>query len=66
MIEVSHSWVTTPVVCDICGHRMQMILECDIIKDEKRESWKLPTDIMCSKCGSDKITFIDFEDEKKE
>lgn len=59
-MEVSRKWATTPVVCDICMHKMQLVFECDIIQDGKKESWKLPKDVTCSKCGSDKITFTDF------
>jgi uncharacterized Zn finger protein len=65
MIEVEDGWATTPVVCNICGHKMQLVFECKVIKDGKRESWKLPNDVDCSKCGSFNVTFIDFEDGKK-
>lgn len=61
MIEVKKVWATSPIICDICEHKNQLVFECEIIRDSEKESWKLPDDVLCEKCGSDKITFPDFQ-----
>jgi hypothetical protein len=65
MIESSHQWATTPAVCNTCGKKFQLVFETDIIKDGDKESWKLPKDFCCERCGSDDILFPDFENKDK-
>jgi hypothetical protein len=61
VIEVKKCWATTPCICNICGHKLQLVFEVDIIVQDKKESWKLPGDVVCNKCVSNDWSWPDFE-----
>ena len=63
-MNVGKHWCTTPAVCNTCGNTYQMVFEANIIEIDDEESWELPTDIICNQCGSNDITFTDFENKK--
>ncbi len=62
MIEVKEQWLTTPMVCAICEHKVQLVVNVMTIQDGEDISFKLPPDgeVHCPKCGSDKIIYTDY------
>lgn len=65
MISIKDQWGTTPTVCRICNHKMQLVFPVVIITIDDQESWKLPTDVECPQCHSTDIEFIDFKNDSK-
>lgn len=35
-MEVSHQWVTTEAIYDVCGNVWQLVFECDIITEGEK------------------------------